>query len=129
MAWALEVAGRPEESLAALNAGMLFAGFDHFVKAIVLVRLGRAGEASTEVKKGLEINPAMTQMKWREINFYSDPAILDSEVADLAKRGCRRRSDKGQSATLLAADVVGKDSKRGPAQLASSARLMMASQS
>jgi hypothetical protein len=24
--WALEVAGRPEESLAALNAGMLFAG-------------------------------------------------------------------------------------------------------
>ena len=71
--WALEVAGKPEESLAALNAGMLFAGFDHFYKAIVLVRLGRQGEAKAELKKGLEINPVITQTKWREINFYSDP--------------------------------------------------------
>ncbi len=85
--WALEVAGKPEESLAALNAGMLFAGFDHFYKAIVLVRLGRQGEAKAELKKGLEINPVITQTKWREINFYSDPKILDNEVTDLAKAG------------------------------------------
>ena len=85
--WALEVAGRPEESLAALNAGMLFAGFDHFYKAIDLVRLGRDGEAMAELKKGLEINPAITQTKWREANFYRDPKILDNEVADLAKAG------------------------------------------
>ena len=63
------------------------AGLDHFVKAIVLVRLGRDGEAKAELKKGLEINPAITQTKWREINFYSDPKILDNEVADLAKAG------------------------------------------
>jgi TolB-like protein/class 3 adenylate cyclase len=85
--WALEVAGKPEESLAALKAGMLFAGLDRFVRAIVLVRLGRDGEAKAELRKGLEINPAITQTKWREINFYSDPKILDNEVADLAKAG------------------------------------------
>jgi TolB-like protein/class 3 adenylate cyclase len=88
--WALEVAGKPEESLASLNAGMLFAGFDHFYKAIVLVRLGRDDEAKAELKKGLEINPAITQTKWREINFYSDPKILDDEVTDLAKAGLRQ---------------------------------------
>jgi TolB-like protein/class 3 adenylate cyclase len=88
--WALEVAGKPEESLASLNAGMLFAGFDHFYKAIVLVRLGRDDEAKAELKKGLEINPAITQTKWREINFYSDPKILDNEVTDLAKAGLRQ---------------------------------------
>jgi len=85
--WALEVAGKPEESLAALNAGMLFAGFDHFYKAIDLVRLGRDGEAMAELEKGLEINPAITQTKWRETNFYGDSKILDNEVADLAKAG------------------------------------------
>jgi TolB-like protein/class 3 adenylate cyclase len=88
--WALEVAGKPEESLASLNAGMLFAGFDHFYKAIVPVRLGRDDEAKAELKKGLEINPAITQTKWREINFYSDPKILDDEVTDLAKAGLRQ---------------------------------------
>jgi hypothetical protein len=69
---------------------MLFAGFDHFYKAIVLVRLGRDDEAKAELKKGLEINPAITQTKWREINFYSDPKILDNEVTDLAKAGLRQ---------------------------------------
>ncbi len=41
--WALEVAGKPEEALVALNAGMSFTGSHHFLKAIVLVRLGRDG--------------------------------------------------------------------------------------
>jgi hypothetical protein len=54
------------------------------------VRLGRQGEAKAELKKGLEINPVITQTKWREINFYSDPKILDDEVTDLAKAGLRQ---------------------------------------
>ena len=84
---ALEIAGKPEESLAALNAGMLFAGFDHFVKAIDLSRLGRADEAKTEVKKGLKVNSSMTQAMWRNINIYRDPSIAEREIADLAKAG------------------------------------------
>lgn len=84
---ALEIAGKPEELLAALNAGMLFAGFDHFVKAIDLSRLGRADEAKTEVKKGLKVNSSMTQAMWRNINIYRDPSIAEREIADLAKAG------------------------------------------
>ena len=85
--WALEVAGKPEESLAAMNAGMLYGGLDHFIRAIDLERLSRDGEAKMELKLGLEANTAITQAKWRETNFRSDPKILDNEVADLAKAG------------------------------------------
>ena len=85
--WALEVAGKPEESLAAMNAGSLFGGLEHFVKAIDLERLSRDGEAKMELKLGLEANAAITQVKWRETNFRSDPKILDNEVSDLAKAG------------------------------------------
>ena len=58
-----------------------------FVRAIVLVRLNRIDEARAEVKKGLAVDSSYTQAKWREINIYSDPSILDNEVADLARAG------------------------------------------
>jgi TolB-like protein/class 3 adenylate cyclase len=85
--WALAVAGRPEDSLEALKTAACIGGLDHFVRAIVLVRLGRDEEAETALAKGLEVNPTITRAKWREFNIYSDPSILDNEVADLAKAG------------------------------------------
>ena len=32
-------------------------------------------------------DPKFTQAKWREGCFYSDPSIVEAEVADLAKAG------------------------------------------
>jgi hypothetical protein len=40
------------------------------------------------VKLMLEKNdPRFTRSKWRQGYFYSDPSIVDGEVADLAKPG------------------------------------------
>jgi adenylate cyclase len=85
--WALEIAGKPQESLAALDSGMFWGDLFPFVRAIVLVRLNRIDEARAEVKKGLAVDSSYTQAKWRKINIYSDPSILDNEVADLARAG------------------------------------------
>jgi adenylate cyclase len=56
-------------------------------RAIVLVRLGRTDEARAAVVKALEAEPSFTQAIWREGGFYSDPAILDAEIAALAQAG------------------------------------------
>ena len=56
--------------------------------AIDLVRLGRIDEAKAQVKLMLEKNdPKFTQAKWRQGYFYSDPSIVEREVADLATAG------------------------------------------
>ena len=56
--------------------------------AIDLVRLGQMDEAKAQVKLMLEKNdPKFTQAKWRQGYFYSDPSIVEGEVADLAKAG------------------------------------------
>jgi TolB-like protein/class 3 adenylate cyclase len=86
-AWALEIAGRPEESLAASKSGFLYGNMLPLVKAIVFVRLGRSEEARAEVRKALDMEPSSTQAKWREANFYSDPSILERELDDLASAG------------------------------------------
>ena len=45
-------------------------------------------EAKAQVKLMLEKNdPKFTQAKWRQGYFYSDPSIVDAEVADLANAG------------------------------------------
>jgi len=46
-----------------------------------MVRLDRRGEASAEAKEALKLDPTFTQTEWRQGSFYSDPKILDSEVA------------------------------------------------
>ena len=56
--------------------------------AIDFVRLGRIDEAKAQVRMMLEKNdPKFTQTKWRDGYFYSDPSIVEAEVADLAKAG------------------------------------------
>lgn len=55
--------------------------------AITLVRLGRLDEAREKVRWALEEEADFTQTTWREGSFYSDPAILDAEIAALAEAG------------------------------------------
>jgi TolB-like protein/class 3 adenylate cyclase len=86
--WALHIEGKLQEALAALDEDRRSdTFFTPLVKAIVLKRLGRLGEAVAALKKGLVIEPTVTQAMWRELFFYSDPSIIDGEVADLASLG------------------------------------------
>ena len=85
--WALRVLGKPEDSLAAYKQADA-SGDAPLNIAIDLVRLGRIDEAKARVRSNLAKNdPKFTQAKWRQVYFYSDPSIVDREVADLAKAG------------------------------------------
>ena len=85
--WVLRLLGKYEDSIKAFKETSM--GGDAFLNlAINLVRLGRMDEAKAQVKLMLEKNDSkFTQAKWREGYFYSDPSIVDGEVADLAKAG------------------------------------------
>ena len=86
--WALRILGKPEDSLAALKQADMGSFDTPLQVAIDLVHMGRLDEAKAHVKLMLEKNdPKFTQAKWREAYFYSDPSIVDGEVADLAKAG------------------------------------------
>ena len=85
--WALRLIGKYEDSLAAFKQADMV-GDTPLNVAINLTRLGRVDEAKAQVKLMLEKNdPKFTQAKWRQGYFYSDPSIVDREVADLAKAG------------------------------------------
>ena len=85
--WAYRILGKPEESLAAYKQADM-SGDTPLNIAIDLVRLGRIDEAKAQVRLMLEKNdPKFTLAKWREGYFYSDPSIVEAEVADLAKAG------------------------------------------
>jgi adenylate cyclase len=85
--WAYRVLGKHEDSVAAFRQSEVN-GDAPLNIAIDLVRLGRIDEAKAQVKLMLEKNdPKFSQAKWREGYFYSDPSIVEAEVADLAKAG------------------------------------------
>ena len=85
--WALRVLGKYEDSLAAFKQAPMN-GDAPLNLAIDLVRLGRIDEAKAEVRSYLEkADPKFTGATWRGGYFYSDPSIMDREVADLAKAG------------------------------------------
>ena len=85
--WAFRVLGKYEDSISAFKQAPMDG--DAFLNiAIDLVRLGRMDEAKAQVKLMLEKNdPKFTQAKWRQGYFYSDPSIVEAEVADLANAG------------------------------------------
>jgi len=56
-------------------------------RAIAYVGLGRTDEARAEVARVVQGDPVFSQARWRESSFYSDPAVLDAEVAALAAAG------------------------------------------
>ena len=85
--WALRILGKNEESLAAFKQGWQD-GDAPLNMAIDLVRIGRIDDAKAQVKLMLEKNdPKFSRTKWRQGYFYSDPSIVEAEVADLAKAG------------------------------------------
>ena len=85
---ALRVLGRYEDSIAAFRQANYPDSDARIHLAIALVRLGRIDEARAEVRAYLEKNdPKFTGGAWRTAWFYSDPSILDREVADLATAG------------------------------------------
>ncbi len=55
--------------------------------AIVHVRLGQLDEARMHVRAALRDGPNFTQARWRAASFYSDPTIVEAELADLATAG------------------------------------------
>jgi TolB-like protein/DNA-binding winged helix-turn-helix (wHTH) protein len=79
--------GRNEDALAEYAQAGQMGDYPRLVRAIVYVRLGRIEEARAEVAGVLADAPDWTQAMWREGSFYSDPAILEAEIADLARAG------------------------------------------
>lgn len=59
----------------------------HLSMANDYVLLGRLDEARASVEDAMRLDSSFTRNKWREGSFYSDPKILDDEVADLAAAG------------------------------------------
>jgi tetratricopeptide (TPR) repeat protein len=84
--WILTVKGESESALNALEKAPNWID-KSLLMAINHVRLDRLDEAKADIKKALAIDPKFTQSKWRQGYFYSDPAISEREIADLAKAG------------------------------------------
>ena len=85
---ALRILGKYEDSIAAFKQANYPDADTRIHLAIALVRLGRIDEATAEVRAYLGKNdPKFTGGAWRTAWFYSDPAIVDREVADLATAG------------------------------------------
>jgi Flp pilus assembly protein TadD len=59
----------------------------YLLSAASYVRLGRLDEARVAVAKALELHPGISLAKVRPNYAYSDPALLDRQLADLAKAG------------------------------------------
>ncbi|MBA3324017.1 MAG: adenylate/guanylate cyclase domain-containing protein, partial [Rhodobacteraceae bacterium] len=85
--WIYRLQGRNADALEQYAAVANFFPYQRLQFAIALVRLGRLDKAREQVGAALAELPAFTQANWREGVSYSDPAILDSEVADLAAAG------------------------------------------
>jgi Flp pilus assembly protein TadD len=84
--WAYLVQGDYEKAITALKEGPDWVDMPMLL-AIAYVRLDRLEEARAAVKKALEREPQFTQAKWREGYFYSDPRIMERQLADLGKAG------------------------------------------
>ena len=85
--WAYTVMGKSEEAIASLKQGPDSWVDVPILMAINYVRLGRLSEAKTEVARALQNEEKVTQLSWRKGYFYSDPAIIDGQIADLIKAG------------------------------------------
>ncbi|CAH2409662.1 winged helix-turn-helix domain-containing protein [Mesorhizobium escarrei] len=79
--------GRYEDSIGEYQQTEPMWAYSRLSLAINYVRLERLDEAKAAVTEALTANPRFTQAAWREGSFYSDPAILEGELADLAKAG------------------------------------------
>jgi TolB-like protein/class 3 adenylate cyclase/tetratricopeptide (TPR) repeat protein len=87
---AYSLKGEDERSVAALNEAHPFPD-SLLLKAIGLFRLGRTEEAQTNYERALSLDPTFSQAKWREGYIYSNPAIVEGQVADLARLGLPKK--------------------------------------
>lgn len=83
----LRLQGQYEAALAEYAKAPEPMAYPRLSRAIALVKLGRIDEARAAVQEALAEQPDFTQAMWREGSFFSDPAILDGEVAALAQAG------------------------------------------
>jgi TolB-like protein/class 3 adenylate cyclase len=86
--WAYYVAGRYGDAIEAFKKAERPLDADNYLnQAATYVRLDRMEDAKAAVKEALKLDPTFTQAKWREGYFYSDPSILERQVADLGRAG------------------------------------------
>jgi tetratricopeptide (TPR) repeat protein len=86
LSWAYVTLGENEKAIASLKGDAPFPD-EFLLMAIAHVRLDHMDEARAAVREALELNPQFTQAKWREGYFYSDPNILERQLADLGNAG------------------------------------------
>jgi adenylate cyclase len=90
--WAYYVAGRYEEAIEAFSKVQRPWDADTYLnRAATFVRLDRMEDAKGAVSQALKMDPQFTQAKFREGYFYSDPGILERQIADLAEAGLPER--------------------------------------
>jgi adenylate cyclase len=83
---AYSLKGENEKAIEALKRSLQFVDMVLLI-AISHLRLGHIDEAHAEYKRALTLDPSFTQAKWREGYFYSDPSVVEGQIADLAKLG------------------------------------------
>jgi TolB-like protein/class 3 adenylate cyclase/Tfp pilus assembly protein PilF len=83
---AYSLKGENEKAIAALKQSIQFVDMVLLI-AISDLRLGQMEEAQAEYKRALALDPTFTQAKWRKGYFYSDPSVVEGQIADLAKLG------------------------------------------
>jgi len=84
--WAYTVLGEEEKALASLAQGPDWVDVPLF-RAINLVRLDKLDEARAQVTAALAKHPDFTCATWLSGYFYSDPKIIEAQIADLKKAG------------------------------------------
>jgi TolB-like protein/tetratricopeptide (TPR) repeat protein len=86
-AWAYYVKGDYEKAIEAASRLEPPGVENYILPAASYVRLGRMEAARAAVAKMLEIDPGFSQAKVRTGYIYSDPSILERQLADLGKAG------------------------------------------
>jgi adenylate cyclase len=80
--------GNYQKSVAAYrSSGDIPWSYHRMSMAISLYHLGQVEDAKAVVQAALKDDPTFTQAVWRAGSVYSDPTIIDKEVADLSKLG------------------------------------------
>jgi adenylate cyclase len=87
---AYSLKGENEKAIEALKQSVQFVDMVLLI-AISHLRLGHIDEANAEYRRALMLDPTFTQAKWREGYFYSDPSVVEGQIADLAKLGLPER--------------------------------------
>ena len=84
---ATELVNPTNSALAMLKQATEYWVMVPLIRAIVPIRLNRLEEARAEVVEALKMDPTFTLAKWRDVMFYSDPSLIEQEIAHLSQAG------------------------------------------